>query len=405
MGSLEKGTFAELKQWSDFYRGNTNYPQAEATATPAQTILVALGKFDSELKELRAATVQRRECCFPIHYDTEPSWGILLPHLARLKGLTLLTDLHAIAASDAGRSEEALQDLKLGFRLSGCSRNEPFLISHLVRVATLTIDLQTVREGLVRHALTDAQLAELEADLSSLDLLSEYKFAMRGERACTTTGLDYMRRQGFRPNIMDYIADESGASGSAPPFNAMPSGWICQNMLRICRLHQDYILAAVDERGRRVSPELTEAGIRSVHEMRRGPYTIFAKMLLPALDNAVRKSGRMQTYVDAARTACALERYRLANGKLPETLGELVPRFLAAVPPDVIDGKPLRYRVRADGGYVLYSIGWNQTDDGGSIVFSSREQRSRLDESRSRVDVTKGDWVWKMPGAHRVAVQ
>ncbi len=72
-----------------------------------------------------------------------------------------------------------------------------------------------------------------------------------------------------------------------------------------------------------------------------------------------------QTYVDAARVACALERYRLADGQLPEKLEALVPRYLAKIPNDVIDGQPLRYRLESDGNYVIYSIGWNQTDDGG----------------------------------------
>ena len=243
-----------------------------------------------------------------------------------------------------------------------------------MRVATVAIDLQTVREGLLRQAWTEPQLAELEGYLSGLDLLAEYKFAMRGERACTTEGLDYLRRQGFRGNPWNYVGDAKGVADPAPPLNAMPGGWICQNMLAICRIHQDFMLPAVDERAHRVFPELTEAGIRAVQSMRTGPYTILAKMLLPALENAVRKSGRMQTYVDSARVACALDRYRLANGRLPDTLEALAPRFIAAVPNDVIDGKPLRYRPAASGGYLLYSIGWNQTDDGGEIAWKAQKQ-------------------------------
>ena len=42
--------------------------------------------------------------------------------------------------------------------------------------------------------------------------------------------------------------------------------------------------------------------------------------------------------------ACALERYRLANGQFPETLDALVPKFVAKLPTDVITGTPLKYR-------------------------------------------------------------
>ena len=183
LGNLEKGTFADLAACAQFYRGNTNYPQAEATATPAEVILAALGKFDPELKELQEAAVTRPSARFPIDYDYEPSWGILLPHLAPVKGLTQLLDARATAELEAGRAAEAFQDLKLGLRFSESIREEPILIDHLVRIATLGIDLQIVREGLVRRAWNEAQLAELETSLSSVDLLAEYKQAMRGERA------------------------------------------------------------------------------------------------------------------------------------------------------------------------------------------------------------------------------
>lgn len=390
LGSLEKGTFADLKSWAEFYRGNTNYPQAPASATPAETTLVALGKFDPEIKELREAAASRPACRFPIHYDEQPPAGILLPHLSRIKFLTILTQVRATAQLEAGRSAEAFEDLKLGMRLSDSVSNELFLIDHLVRVACLAIDLQTVREGLVRHAWTEAQLAELENYLSTLDLLAEYKFAMRGERGCGTAGLDYMRRLGFWSDPMSYMDNEPGASASALPLNAMPSGWYYQNMLTLYRLHQEFTLPAVDEQAHRVFPAVNENGRRALQNMRRGPYTIFAKMLFPALQKAVVKSANVQVYVDSARVACALERYRLVNGRLPDTLDALSPRFIAAVPNDLLDGKPLRYRPGSNGGYVLYSVGWDQIDDGGQIAWLKQQGKE------TNVDATKGDWVWKM---------
>ena len=59
---------------------------------------------------------------------------------------------------------------------------------------------------------------------------------------------------------------------------------------------------------------------------------------------------------------------------------------------DVIDGKPLRYKPETDGGYVLYSIGWDQKDDGGEIAWTRQGKGTG-------VDIGKGDWVWLMPTA------
>jgi hypothetical protein len=389
LGNLEQGTFADLAACREFYRGNTNYPQPATAGTSAEDIVFALGKFDPELTELRTATVSRPLAHYPIEYEFEPSWAILLPHLANLKGLTQLTHVRATAALEAGRPAEALADLKVGFRISDSIRDEPILIDHLVRIACLAIDLQTLREGLLRHAWNEAQLTEFQTYLASVDLLAEYKHAMRGERAFNTTGLDYLRRQRFQLNEMDFLSSEDGGSASTPNPVLMPAGWFYQNMLSISEMHQEFILAAVDEKARRVNPGQCEALDSKLASLRLGPYSIFAKMLMPALSKAVRKSARMQFYVDAAGMACALERYRIANGTYPETPTALAPQFLEKIPLDVMDGKPIRYRRNSDGGYILYSVGWNQTDDGGELAWRTDKERS--------VDVARGDWVWFGP--------
>jgi hypothetical protein len=69
--------------------------------------------------------------------------------------------------------------------------------------------------------------------------------------------------------------------------------------------------------------------------------------------------------MQVARTAVAVERYRLATGQLPDDLSELVPSHLEEIPLDPFDGRPLRYKKR-DGGYVVYSVGPDGTDDNGT---------------------------------------
>ena len=80
-----------------------------------------------------------------------------------------------------------------------------------------------------------------------------------------------------------------------------------------------------------------------------------------------KKTAQSQTALDQAAVACALERYRLAKGALPEKLDALVPEFIAKVPYDVIDGQPLRY-ITDDHGYAFYSVGRNRIDEHGAIA-------------------------------------
>jgi hypothetical protein len=93
---------------------------------------------------------------------------------------------------------------------------------------------------------------------------------------------------------------------------------------------------------------------------------------------------RTQTLVNEAQIACALERYRLGHGEYPNALDTLAPQFIENLPRDIINGEPLIYRRIEKGSFLLYSVGWNETDDGGKIVLAKGDLQN----------VTLGDWVW-----------
>jgi hypothetical protein len=90
-----------------------------------------------------------------------------------------------------------------------------------------------------------------------------------------------------------------------------------------------------------------------------------------------------------AATACAVERYRLANGALPTTLDALVPTFLDAIPVDPFrdDQGPVSYRIREDGGYALYTWAQNRKDDGGI---------PRDPKKKEGNDWSNGDWIFSV---------
>jgi hypothetical protein len=69
---------------------------------------------------------------------------------------------------------------------------------------------------------------------------------------------------------------------------------------------------------------------------------------------------------------------------------------MSELPHDIINGQPLHYRRTADGQFVLYSVGWNETDDGGVAIM--KPDSNPRDESKSLVGMDYGDWVWRYPG-------
>ena len=101
--------------------------------------------------------------------------------------------------------------------------------------------------------------------------------------------------------------------------------------------------------------------------------------------------------VEAARqmaiTAIALKRYQLKHGAYPTNLKSPVPEFLPKVPLDPVDGNPLRYRLNADGTFLLYSVGENGKDDGGDPSLEKGVQSSSFYWQNPHAL----DWVWPQP--------
>lgn len=71
----------------------------------------------------------------------------------------------------------------------------------------------------------------------------------------------------------------------------------------------------------------------------------------------------------------AVRSYKLDKGRMPEDLNQLVPEYVSTVPIDPFSGESLCYRTQPDG-YVLYSVGADGQDDGGSRASAEVEPQS-----------------------------
>ena len=383
----------DLTLWQSYYRklertiptaGIAVAPQPQS---PAADVLLALGKFDPIIEKVRQDAAMP-DSQFPVIYTTDDPAEILLPHLAIIKRYAQVLQLRASAELQNGQPDQALADVKLMLRLTDSVRTEPFIISHLVRIAIVNLTLQPVWEGLAAHQWSDAQLMELDAELAKLDFLADYQFTMRGELVFQGGIIDYLRRHPGQ------FSDLTGNGNSRPAslltrigWHLVPRGWYYQNQLHSARPMVELFLPLADTNQRTVSPSASRRADAAVQAETRHPNTfnVTEKLLLPGLATVVRRFAYGQETVDLARVAIALERFRLAQGGYPATLDALEPRFIEKVPSDIITGQPLHYRLSSDWQFTLYSVGWNEKDDGGKIPSSGN----------GSVDIATGDWVWQ----------
>jgi hypothetical protein len=374
-------------------RFDSGHTDSASRGKAAPAVLTGLSAIEPALEELRQAS-RRPACRYPVTYDLDNPWGILLPHLPAINAICRRLELRACAQLAAGRSGQALADVKLTFYLLDSVADEPFLIAFLVRLAGQPLAIQPIWEGLADHRWSDSQLQELQRYLQQLDFLADLKRPLDTERAAAILTADLIRKKGL--GLL--VALSSGAPVSDRALanfvgTFVPSGWYFREQLVYCQLYDQGLSGMSDLRARRIFPRQIQANTSAVeatltdrHKAHQDvlQHRVLAQLLLPALGKVHLKAAMAQVAIDQAALACALERCRLATGQFPEKLEALQPRFINTLPTDPCNGQSYRYQRNADGQFVLYSVGWNETDDGGF-------------PGQTLFDEKQGDWVWEYP--------
>jgi hypothetical protein len=398
------GLRVDLAGWQAYFRSNSVYALPSQPQSPPADVLSALGRFEGALAELRAAS-RRPYAQFKVHYED----GIyaFLPHWSVLRNFSQILRLRIAAELALGQTDAALADLRLGFCLVNSLQRGLLTLSHYLRLDMVDDVCQVIWEGLADHRWSDAQLIEIQAQLRSLNLLSDLSEALRGERALGCYSLEQLRRSRqlqILATMNEREWNELADKGYDVILRHMPSGWWYRNELYYARCFPEWAFHLKDGAGQRfdfTNAQQEEKNWGQVWRDLRAwsptnqfrPFCIAGALL--ALQSGrvgvVETTALRRTAVDEAAVACALERYRLVHQKFPDALEALVPRFLNALPPDLFTGTPLQYRLESNGQFVLYSVGWNEADEGGmvAIIKGSRgEPYWQKDQ---------GDWVWQYP--------
>ena len=373
---------ADLIAWAKgFESTNSATPPAPITdpVQAASIVLDGLKPFESTLAELQSASA-RPYCRFNIPYEQwdNPHVGSAWSeHLTLIKRLYQLLTLHAEAEMVAGHSDLALKDIVVMFRIDDGVKDEPQVLSQLVRISDITYLLQPIGEGLAEHRLSDEQLQVLEDRLRKTDLIASTVQALYGER-------DICNNPSFDRGYMS------------------PRGWNRLEQLNVNRAFQESVFPPFDVAARVINPSVNHSidlAFQKSHVIGLGAYLhhrIMATMTLPVFSKVPQKVAVAQSGVDLAMVACALERYRLALGQYPEELAAPIPRLVTVLPHDIINGQPLKYRRTDNGRFILYSIGWNEKDDSG-VIATTKVNITGRNLTTTRLDPEQGDWVWQYP--------
>jgi hypothetical protein len=366
-------------------------------ADAARVILAETAKWKPLLDEVRMAS-QRPETEWKIDYDDFPE-----KYARALNELSKALSLESKAYLMVGDQESAFRDVELIFNLSTRVSHPPLLIAHLIRLSILGDGVDAIRFGLEHHAWTATQLQIIQGDLGGCLHREDLVEALKCERAYINDHILALSKAPLSSimdtgkaveNALGGNADEAGGSEESflsrllyIAWELRPSGWTREDQAAASE-EVEKTIEAIRARAAFSRSFLDSSSGNSLLTTLRTPG---ATNLPNMLKSTVERSLYAQTFVDEARTACAIERYRLGYGTLPPTLAALCPEFLSSVPLDPMSGQPLPYRPGLGDSYILYGVGRNQKDDGGC------ELRLNLEHEKVPSPPAEAlDWVWKI---------
>lgn len=303
------------------------------------------------------------QCRYPIDF----SWGAdtKLPHLVELRKLALLEQFRAFNASDSNQPAIASAAVISILGMASTLDQEPSLISKLVRLAMLNIAIATLERGMNQVSLSESELRGLDLAFFKAVDTNQLADGLVGDRAMM---IRYFRMTSAE--IKRYSESSAGDNKGAQAGPQIPgsrpmlfrvTGFFERDLRFYLEIMETNISLAKMPPPKSVLVSNVEAELR---KQSQGEFYIMSTMLLPTINSLITRDISDQAQVRTAQVALKIELYRTLNGHLPETLGELVPQYLPAVPIDPFDGQPLRFH-HLDKGYVVYSVGQDGHDNGG----------------------------------------
>jgi hypothetical protein len=345
-----------------------------------ELVLESLAPSAPLLEEV-AQAVRRPGVCWPLDYSKAAD-QIVIPHLTPMLNTSRGFAGRAQAELAAGRPDNAFADVHTILALARAAGSYPFLISLLVENSISYHASRVISDGLKRQAWTDAQLADLSSELSRIDLLALLSNSLSAER------VNVLTFTGSRTSMLRILQHGTPDTGKVTLHNAAlraaetlwPSGWLNEDKAAYIGFIQRYIDAVNHPKELPSTLGDIEASLttRTVWNKIKNP---ILSAVLPAILGAVKTIAATQTTLRSLATACAVERYRMAHGRLPSTLEDLVPAFLPSVPTDPLTGKPLCYKPSESSSYLIYGTGWDQTDNAGSGVTENTLSRKTVDQA------------------------
>ncbi len=344
----------------------------------------------------------------------EPLFRVLLPHLSYLRSAAEIVSSDARLAAQRGSGALVEADLLSMIGLGRQLRNaDGFVVTQMVGLGVDTLALTRLRVVLLHYPnlLSDEQLIDFAHRLSgprvAADLMTvkydRYVFEDFVQRLYTDDGHGdgHMTLAGLRalPMILTKHGENpidipAYAAASTIPFLSVSRAEMMAEYNRL----MDRTEADLRQPIRNIDLHAVQSTIIAlkISPIERIRFTIL-HALVPVFTGAQKGCEKYLGLRDGTVVGISLELYRRRHGRYPQSLNELTPDLLPAIPADRITGQPVKYRL-IDGKPVVYSVGADLVDDGGKAPDCSQLTGHFTNYSPAAWgldprEVPRGDWL------------
>ena len=262
-----------------------------------------------------------------------------------------LLHLDAIARSDAGDIDGALDSCRALLATARSIGDEPLFMSQLVRIALEEVACKALDGVLAQGQGSESALSKIQEELTQEAAEPLHLIALRGERAYGMGSFQTLFAAKTQPRWSPlgaatgaYLRSNEGGfldfSTSAVELAKRPlwqqaDGW-------------DRLFRQVKPQGGAIGRWLT----------------ILAYQAEPAYRSLIQAYLRSRSHLHVCIVMAAAERHRLDSSHWPDSAADLAPGFPTGLPLDPYSGGPIRI-ARHDGGIAVYGVGADRRDNGG----------------------------------------
>jgi len=293
---------------------------------------------------------------WPVEWPKNPVL-VNLPHLNGVRELARLCVRDAAQRAVSGDASGVVHSLVACRRVGSSIGDEPTISSALVRMAIRAITVDGIEQALALCELPAEALEDLSDELARAGDESLLRLALLGERA------GWM---GFYTCPAGRLNEWSeGERVGAEPLDRLPGYRGRDGGFYLAWMGRLLSAAGMPARERIREAEAIEDGLIAAEDAASKYLYVYSLLVLPVIPKCIPSDAKSKVRLDVAATALAVERYRLDNARWPDSLDQLVPDYLAAVPEDPFaPAGTLRY-IHGDDECVVYSYGQDQEDNKG----------------------------------------